>query len=219
MWGCRWRRPLPSSSSGRSVRVAAALVYPSFFSISVSNPLSSFVLSRLQPYPAPRRSPSFLVFDRPRAYIHERAVVFSENFGGPALRPRARRSGACLRGIAPGSRRIFGGPAARPRSIVGRGGLRTCSQHVHPFFCLSSSPRRSPSFLVFDRPGAHIHERALFFSENFGGPALRPRARRSGTCLGGIAPRSCCIFGGPSARSCHKVRVAPATTKQGGLWM
>ena len=104
LWGCRWRRPLPSSSSGRFVRVAAALVYPSFFSISVSNPLSSFVLSRLQPYPSPRRSPSFLVFDRPRAYIHERAVVFSENFGGPALRPRARRPGACLRGIAPGSR-------------------------------------------------------------------------------------------------------------------
>ena len=125
------------------VRVGAALVYPSFFSISVSNPLSSFVLSRLQPYPSPRRSSSFLVFDRPRAYIHERAVVFSENFGGPALRPRARRPGACLRGIAPGLRRDRAGSlAARrrpPCNSVGRGGtpyvLPTCVSSV---FCLSS---------------------------------------------------------------------------------
>ena len=140
LWGCRWRRPLPSSSSGRFVRVAAALVYPSFFSISVSNPLSSFVLSRLQPYPAPRRSPSFLVFDRPRAYIHERAVVFSENFGGPALRPRARRPGACLRGIAPGLRRDRAGSlAARRRapvvSLAGGGDSVRVPNMFILFFC------------------------------------------------------------------------------------
>ena len=140
LWGCRWRRPLPSSSSGRFVRVAAALVYPSFFSISVSNPLSSFVLSRLQPYPAPRRSPSFLVFDRPRAYIHERAVVFSEKFGG--LR--------CVRGLvgpglaSEGSRLDHAVSSAAQRRapvvLLAERGIRTYSQHVYPFFLFEFFP-------------------------------------------------------------------------------
>ena len=53
------------------------------------------------------------------------AVLFSENFGGPALRPRARQPGACLRGIAPG---------VPPYSIVGRGRLHAYSLLVYPFF-------------------------------------------------------------------------------------
>ena len=140
------------------------------------------------------------MFDRPGAYIHEQAVFFYENFGGPAFRPRARRSGTCLRGIAPGSCCFFDGPAAHSRSIsiVCRG---TDSTRIPCMFILSflfefliprlqfhSSRQSSPSFLVLDRPGAYIHERAVFFSENFGEPALLPRARRHRACLRGIAP-------------------------------
>ena len=94
-------------------------------------------------------------------------MFFSRNLGGLAMRPRACRPGACLRGIVPESRRIFGGPATCPRSIVGRGGLVT---FLYIFFLVSllfgflipfpSFFRsaalypflgRSPSFLVFDR--------------------------------------------------------------------
>jgi len=55
-----------------------------------------FFSQRLQPYPSPRTSPSFLVFDWRGAYIHGSEVLVCEIFGGPAVIPRACRSWASV---------------------------------------------------------------------------------------------------------------------------
>ena len=157
-----------------------------FFSVRVSIPFpSSFRLGR-NPILSPQVSFGVRTAG---AYIRGRAVFFWEIFGGPAVFPRAcGRGGASLHGIA----WIFGVPAAHPPGSLASGESVCCSftisivsfqiEFLIPFpssFCLGRnptypSPRRSPSFLAFDRPGACIRGWPLFFSEIYVG--LRPRA-------------------------------------------
>ena len=103
--------------------------------------------------------------------------------GGYPLRNRSGSLAGRRRIMGPGGR----GPLARPHGMVGSGGRGTSFLHIFPSFssirvsnALSSfvlplsqpyypSPRRFPSFLVFDREGTCIRGRAVFFCKIFGG--------------------------------------------------
>ena len=113
------RRRAPVGSLARGTWYVVPLyIYASFFSNGISNTLSIFFSPRPESCPSPRRSPSFLVFIRPGAFIRGAGGVLRR----PAVFPRAHRPGA-----SPSVERavFFGGlavflRAARPRGFVGQ---------------------------------------------------------------------------------------------------
>ena len=74
------------------------------------------------------------MLDRPRAYIRERVVSLSENFGGPALRPRAFGLGLTSEGSRLDHAVSLAAQRRAPVALLAERGIRTYSQHVYPFF-------------------------------------------------------------------------------------
>ena len=112
-----WRRtPVVSLAGGDFVRIPYMFIIPFLFEflIPVCNPIP----------PRAGLLPFWCLTGWGRTSTSG-AVLFSENFWGPEVRPRARRPGACLRGIAPG---------VPPYSIIGRGRLHAHCLLVYPFF-------------------------------------------------------------------------------------
>ena len=75
-----------------------------------------------------------MVLDRPQAYIRERVVSLSENFGGTVLRPRAFGLGLTSEGSRLDHAVSSAAQRRAPVVLLAARGIRTYSQHDYPFF-------------------------------------------------------------------------------------